>query len=58
MMVYFRLLAGFTSFKLNRWVSHFFSIGPGGIFDSSVMVIELPLVKLKSEAGDLQPVMI
>ena len=35
MIVYFRLFAGFTSFKSNRCWSHRFSIGPDGVFDLS-----------------------
>src|SRR5262245_64923375 len=33
--VYFRLLAGFTSFMSKRCLSHFFSIGPDGTLESS-----------------------
>src|SRR6476660_10468022 len=32
MTVYFRLVAGFTSFISNRCLSHFPSMGPSGIF--------------------------
>src|SRR5258708_20556962 len=33
-----RLFAGFTSLMSNRWLSHFCSIGPSGIFESSFMI--------------------
>ena len=39
MMVYLRLFAGFTSFISNRARSHFFSIGPDGILESSCMEV-------------------
>src|SRR5579862_532293 len=35
MMVYLRLLAGFTSLRLKRWRSHRVSIGPLGHFESN-----------------------
>src|SRR5262249_26009768 len=35
--VYFRLFAGLTSFISKRCFSHFFSMGPGGMFDRSSM---------------------
>src|ERR1035437_7444395 len=38
MMVYFRLLAGFTSLRLKRWRSHRVSIGPVGEFELSSML--------------------
>ena len=38
MMVYLRLLAGFTSFRLKRCRSHRVSIGPSGILKSSSML--------------------
>src|SRR5689334_15176428 len=37
MTVYFRLLAGFTSFISNLCLSHFPSIGPSGTLDLSSM---------------------
>src|ERR1017187_6982526 len=37
-MVYFRLLAGFTSLRLKRWRSHRVSIGPVGHFELSSML--------------------
>ena len=39
MIEYFRLFAALTSFRLKRWVFHFCSIGPDGIFASSVMAV-------------------
>ena len=39
MTVYFRLLAGFTSFISKRCLSHFCSIGPSGTFDFSSMLL-------------------
>src|ERR1017187_8062001 len=38
MMVYFRLLAGFTSLRLKHWRSHRVSIGPVGHFELSSML--------------------
>src|SRR6516162_5282659 len=38
----FRLLLGLTSFDSIRCFSHFFSSGPDGIFESSVIAIGLP----------------
>src|SRR5690349_19698103 len=46
--VYFRLLAGFTSFISNRWRSHFCSIGPAGVLDRS----SIALVLDRSRFGD------
>ena len=48
MMVYLRLLAGFTSLRLKRWRSHRVSIGPVGDFESSSM---LAFLSYCQEAG-------
>ena len=40
--LYFRLLAGFTNFISNLCLSHFFSMGPSGIFEFKA--IEPPII--------------
>src|SRR5690606_13484242 len=41
MISYLRLLAGFTSFRLNLCFVHLSAIGPSGIFESNFMTLQV-----------------
>ena len=55
MTVYFRLLAGFTSFISKRCLSHLSSIGPDGILAFSSMRIVSTATRSRSDQPDAQP---
>ena len=55
MTVYFRLLAGFTSFISKRCLSHFRSIGPPGTREFSSIIESTPAIDRDGNHGEAEP---